>query len=270
MAGRTDPRHAQVDALSRLARVHGERGMRTAVLALVVDTRDVDLFAAWRRECEGVPASESIREDVLWLDAAQRLPVLEAFESRLRESPKAERRTLLQALRRVVAARRLLRPLDRLHWLQLRRALGDRPAVPPEPVIADSMARLPQSMRWKIGAVTAYLARVIPDGDAETGEVWRSTAIQRFMPLHTDVDPSAPDGDGLVVALEEVEALPWMLRPVLMRAWVDTALEITRRAQLTRDAADALRLTARLLDAPMPPALARHFDELGWTAMEVR
>jgi len=67
-----------------------------------------------------------------------------------------------------------------------------------------------------------------------------------------------------VRALEDVETLPWMLRPVLVRDWVDTALSTAQRARLAPQAADALRLVAGLLDSPMPPDLARHYIELAW------
>jgi len=75
---------------------------------------------------------------------------------------------------------------------------------------------------------------------------------------------STPDGDGLAHALDEVESLPWMLRPVLLRDWVDAALATGERTRLRPCAADALRLAAGLLDSPLPPELARHYIELDW------
>ena len=71
----------------------------------------------------------------------------------------------------------------------------------------------------------------------------------------------APDADGLVHALQEVQGLPWMLKPVLVRAWLDAALLHKEQGGLAPETADALRLAATLLDSPLPPELARHYVE---------
>jgi hypothetical protein len=70
-----------------------------------------------------------------------------------------------------------------------------------------------------------------------------------------------PDIDALVTALRDVQSLPWMLRPVLVRRWVDAAVALSPGGQLGEVAAEALRIAARLLDCPLPPALAVRFVE---------
>jgi hypothetical protein len=78
-----------------------------------------------------------------------------------------------------------------------------------------------------------------------------------------------PDGDQLVQAIVDVRTLSWMQRPVLVRTWVDSAIAVARRhrsgsdprVELPYEAAEALRLASRLLDTPLPPALARCFIE---------
>ena len=58
-----------------------------------------------------------------------------------------------------------------------------------------------------------------------------------------------------------LQALPWMLQPVLVRRWVDAAVVLSPPGLLHPDAAEALRIAARLLDSPLPPALAACFEE---------
>jgi hypothetical protein len=69
----------------------------------------------------------------------------------------------------------------------------------------------------------------------------------------------APDGDGLAHALQTLQTLTWMQRPLLVRGWVDAALRYSRHGRLVDGAADALRLSCSLLDCPLPPELARHY-----------
>ena len=54
---------------------------------------------------------------------------------------------------------------------------------------------------------------------------------------------------------------PWMLRPALVRGWLEQALMLSPSRRLEADAADALRLASQLLDCPLPPELARHYAE---------
>jgi hypothetical protein len=60
-------------------------------------------------------------------------------------------------------------------------------------------------------------------------------------------------------AMAGVRELSWALRPQLMRAWVEEALNHSEHGVLSMDSADALRLVANLIDTPMPPALASHY-----------
>ena len=50
-----------------------------------------------------------------------------------------------------------------------------------------------------------------------------------------------------------------MQRPVIVRNWVTTAINLSRAQRLGDLSADALRLTCGLLDSPLPPELARHY-----------
>lgn len=261
------------DALARLSRTHGAAGLRAAVLSLVVQwsaaSPGAALRAAWSAETDSTPSAEAIDADVALLSAAARLPCLEALLQRVRQGAKEDRRTLLQATRRVMAARRPIPPIDRLLWLAMRRRLGERPPAADPPAARNELRDLPLPMREQIAVVTAHLSRLVPridraaDGDAAA---WYAVVLGRLTPEAPHAPPVWPDGDALAHALLEVQTLPWMLRPVLVRAWVDAAGQVGTRVGLSQTAADALRLVAGLLDSPLPPELARRYTELNWGA----
>ena len=135
----------------------------------------------------------------------------------------------------------------------------------PTPESQNDLSQLPAATLLQVARVTAYLSRMVPGRDLAAAQAWYAEAMGRFLPKEMVPPCTPPDGDGLVHALEEVEALPWMLRPVLVRAWVDAAIATSLRARLPAGAADALRLAAGVLDSPLPPELARHYTELEWT-----
>lgn len=253
------------DALARLSRVNGPGELRAAALALVTQPSSPASFAVWIAETDGVSNAQALLDDVGQLSDATRLPSLEVLLARTRLLPKPERRALLQSTRRLMATHTPLRPIDRLHWLMMRRRLGDRAPAAAMPESHNDLSQLPPVTLLQIAKVTAYLSRMVPGRDAAAAQAWYAEAMGRFLPREMVPPCQPPDGDGLVHALEEVEALPWMLRPVLVRAWVDAAVATSLRARLPAGAADALRLIADLLDSPLPPELARHYTELEWT-----
>jgi hypothetical protein len=167
----------------------------------------------------------------------------------------------MESARRVMAADGQVRPIDRLHWLLLRQRLGEAQPVKPATDAHNDMAQLSLHMRRQIALVTAYLSRLVPDGEYATGEAWYATVMQPWLSGDALPDCVAPDADGLVNALQDVQGLPWMLKPVLVRAWIDAALQHKGVGALAPEAADALRLASTLLDSPLPPELARHYVE---------
>lgn len=252
------------EALDRLARVNGPGELHAAILALISPRDSAESFIVWTHETVFSPDASLIRQDITKLPDELRVPVLEVFLDRMRIHPREERRGLLQATRRLVAVHTPLRPVDRLHWLLMRRRLGDRPPVPLPPQSRNDLAELSKYMIGRIASVTAYLARMVPGPDAQAGLPWYEHVMTQ-LDHSGEIPPcKAPDGDGLAHALDEVEALPLMLRPVLMRGWVDAAISTSGRVRLLPVAADALRIAADLLDSPLPPELARHFTELDW------
>jgi len=145
------------------------------------------------------------------------------------------------------------------------RMLGERMPIPLPPQACNDFAELSRYMIGRVASVTAYLARMVPGPDSQAGLVWFEAVMSQLDPAGEVPPCKAPDGDGLAHALDEVQTLPMMLRPVLMRGWVDAALATSGRARLYPMASDALRMVACLLDSPMPPDLARHFAEVDWS-----
>lgn len=254
------------EALARLSRVHGPRELHAVILALISPVDSVPSFLAWSRETASSHDALLLRQDVTRLSETRRMPCLEAMLDRMRQCSKEDRRTLLRASRRVMAVHSPLRPLDRLHWLLMRHKLGNRQTLPLPPQARNELAELSRHMIGRVASVTAYLARMVPGPDDHAGLAWYA-AVMAQLDRTGDVPPcKAPDGDALAHALDEVETLPLMLRPVLMRGWVDAALATSGRARLCPMASDALRLVADLLDSPLPPELSRHFHELDWVS----
>ena len=72
-----------------------------------------------------MPDAEALRDHAANLSGAARLPWFERLLARMAEQPLESRHELLQASRRVMGARGVARPIDRLHWLAMRRAFGD-------------------------------------------------------------------------------------------------------------------------------------------------
>ncbi|MEI2679755.1 MAG: hypothetical protein V9G29_18945 [Burkholderiaceae bacterium] len=259
------------DALARLSRTQGPASLGAAVLSLIAQwdtgsTASRALRAAWNSETQSTPNAEAIDADVALLSAATRLPCLEALLQRVRRGSKDDRRALLQATRRVMAARSPTPPIYRLLWLAMRRQLGERPPAADLPAASNDLTDLPTPMRSHIAVVTAHLSRLVPGAagsDDRDGAAWYALVLERLMPQAAAM-PNWPDGDTLAHALLEVQTLPWMLRPVLVRAWVDAASQVGPRVGLSPTAADALRLVAGLLDSPLPPELARRYTEPAW------
>lgn len=268
---------AERTAIDRLARLNGALELQAAVLALLLPPGSKRAARAWEIETDGTPNADALRGDVNELSAPARLPQFEALVSRLRGQPLAERQNLLEATRRVMGARGTVRPIDRLHWLAMRQRLGAPSATGAQRAAAADLSRLPQADVSAIAAYSAFLSRLVPVDTADpppavdapvaataaaavsAGAAWYATAMAPWR-ANADIPPcQPPDSDGLVHALQALQALPWMQRPMLVRGWVTAALQHSRHGRLADTAADALRLSSTLLDSPLPPELARHY-----------
>jgi hypothetical protein len=166
-----------------------------------------------------------------------------------------------------MGARGVMRPIDRLHWLAMRQRMGDASAASTRAAATAELSQLPQREVSTIASYCAFLARMVPDepgeldatAPTEAGLAWYDAVMQPWA-KRTEIPPCAPpDTDALVYALQELQAMPWMQRPALVRGWVAGAIELSKYGRLNDIAADALRLTCSLLDSPLPPELAQHY-----------
>lgn len=260
------------DALGRLRRLTGPREKRMAVLALMISGHNPAEQALWQRMAEGLAQGAQILADVQQLRPARRVPEFERFCQGIATDPLIERRTLVEAARDLMRADGRVSPRDRFWWLALRHRMND---AHPQPMLmrpvtgqGRDLSDLQGDDRAHVAALTAYLARFIPEPEiqgllAATSRAWFARVMNRCVaPQEPTPACTIPDADALMHALAGVQELSWMLRPVLLRAWVEEALNNSPGGLLSDDTADALRLAAGLIDSPMPPALASHYPRL--------
>jgi hypothetical protein len=285
----------EIEAWARLDRLQGAGERRAVLLALAITPDSGRERQAWAEECRDVDQARLALELVERLGPMARPSALERVLHDCRRAPKAERVELLRSARRLMCADGLVGPLDRLRWLYMRQCLAEgEPGLgsradagsalgevraSPERVGAHT---LPEALKPPTSRLTSYLARMVPMADAQSkvgslGVAWHRAVMTR---LWGDEVPACrlPDGDQLVLALAQVQDLSWMQRPLLTRVWIETAFALARRRAASRSALPtppsasfsllpdvpalhALRLACRMIDAPLPPELARVFVE---------
>jgi hypothetical protein len=251
-------------AIDRLSRVHGAAELHAAILALLLPPGSRRAARAWTIETTGMPGTEGLRQHAGHLSGASRLPWFERLLARMALQPIGSRQGLLRATRRVMGARGVVRPIDRLHWLAMRRGLGE---TPPQTARTEAHADVAEWLETDVLALavyTAFLTRmVIGEAEDEAARArWYAGVMQNWQPDSEPPPFEAPDSESVFEALARLQSLSWMQRPVIVRSWVAAALKVNGGVRLDDGAADALRLTCQLLDSPQPPDLMRHFIAL--------
>ena len=249
------------DAADRLTRTHGAQELQAALLALLLQSGSRRATRAWQIEVAATPGAESLRKHVANLSGAARLPWFELLLRRMARQPLAARQELLQATRRVMGARGVARPIDRLHWLSMRRALGEVAPLAARPEAGVDVAEWLESDVLAIASYTAFLSRMIP-AEGSGGSAWYDSVMETWQPFATVPPCEPPPAEAMVDALNRLQTLSWMQRPLVVRHWMTAALRHSRGGRLGDLAADALRLSCGLLDSPHPPDLARHYISL--------
>ena len=248
-------------AAAALGHVNGTLELQATLLALMLPAGSRRAAGVWAAENESLPDAQALRAHAGHLHANARLPWFEQLLSRMRRQPLAARQSLLEASRRVMQARGSVRPIDRLHWLAMRQRLGGNAAVKAKTAASDELSQLPGDMLHAIASYSAFLSRMVPTESADDGPPWYTSVMAPWQ-ARSDLPACAPpDTDALVSALHELQTLPWMQRPLLVRGWFDAAVAHSLHRRLGSSAADALRLSCTLLDSPLPPALAKLFVE---------
>lgn len=251
-------------AADRLARLNGVNELQAAILALMLPRGSKRAARAWEIETRDTPGVGALREHARSLSGAARLPWFERLIGRMARHPIEARKLLLQTARRLMGARGVVRPIDRLHWLILRRGFGE---VIHSPVRAEANVEVTEWLESDVlalGAYTAFLARIIPEesADGSTGASWYVGVMSTWQPYEAEMRQEPVDSEEMVSALHRLQTLSWMQRPIVIRSWVTAAVRACGGVRLADPAADALRMTCQLLDSPLPPELMKHYIEI--------
>ena len=252
------------DASDRLARLHGAGELHATLLALLLPPGSKRALRAWEIETKGMPGSDALRAHAACLSGAARLPWFERLLGRTGAHPLAARQELLKAARRVMGARGVARPIDRLHWLAMRRGCGETLPLAARPESNVEVAEWLESDVLDVAAYTAFLSRMVPgeEADSAQGKGWYDEVMNTWQPFAEIPLWQPPPAAGMVEALGRLQTLSWMQRPGVVRNWVVSATRLSNGGRLCDLSADALRLTCGLLDSPLPPELARHYVSL--------
>lgn len=263
--------HAQREAQQRLQRRQGPLEIRLVLLALMMDPTNVRERKLWMQLAEPLQHASRILEDVAQLHPTMRLPEFERVTEVIRQLDLAQRRDVVVLARDLLRADGRVSPRDRLWWLTLRHRLGMKtprqPFARPVTGQGQGLLELDKTSRQQVGALTAYLARFVPHDEGSDGQLaaaslaWYAGVMARCgqAPESSRQPPPVPDTDSLMNALAAVQELSWMMRPLLLKAWVEEAFNHSPKGVLDHRTADALRLMADLVDSPLPAMLAAHY-----------
>jgi hypothetical protein len=247
------------DPAQTLGQLQGPHELHAAVLALLLPAQSQRARRAYAQEAAALPSADELLHDIDALPPGRRLGWLEQMLQRMAGQSADSRRALMESARRVMGARGTVRAIDRLYWLVMRQRLGAPPRFGGGTSV--DLAALPAAEAAHLAAFTAHLARIVPD-DAEDKPghaAWYADAMAPWCEGRELPAWHAPDSEALVHAVQWLQSLTLMQRPVLVRQWVDAAKRHSEHRRLLPGAADALRLTCTLLDSPMPPALEQHY-----------
>lgn len=266
---------ADREALQRLQGRVGPTEERLIVLALMMNAENPREAKLWRKVGEGVLQPEQILQDVSQLLPTRRVAEFERLTDRIARSPMPQRRTLVEQARDLLRADGRVSPRDRLWWLALRHRMGvqqrgGQTFMRPVTGQGQDLASLEPSDLHHVRTMSAYLARLIPAEQTDAGlpaanRAWLEAVNRR---LNADGSSQADDNpmgairtdaDALAHALAGLQELSWVLRPQLIKAWVEEAMNHSPQGLMSHETADVLRLMAGLLDAPMPPMLEAHY-----------
>jgi hypothetical protein len=259
------------EAVQRLRSLDGPLSWRAALLALMVVPDSALDRQAWCALVDNLPPPHSARlfDDIAQLPNSQRLPWFEHFARLLAPGPVAQRHELIGAARSLLTADGLVSSMDQLRWIALRHLLAGSAVAPPV-VAATEFETLDRQQVLAICVYCGFLSTLVPTpeihfdptGYGSVSQDWYDSVTAPWID-HTDVPArQGHDIDAALRALRELQAMPWLLRPMLVRSWFDGARALTDGPALHAGAADALRLSCVLLDSPVPPELGQQYIEV--------
>jgi hypothetical protein len=255
----------------RLRALDAPASWRAAVLALMVTPGSGLEREAWRALVTALPPQQSAQlfDDIAQLWSSQRLPWFEHFARRLAPQPVAQRHELIGVARRVLTADGVVSSMDQLRWIALRHLLAGSAVAPP----AAASTEFETLERQQVHAICVYcgfLSTLVPTpeitfdptGYGSVSQDWYDSVTAPWID-HADVPArQGYDIDAALRALRALQAMPWLLRPMLVRTWFDAARALTDGPWLHEGAAEALRLSCVLLDSPVPPELGQQYIEV--------
>jgi hypothetical protein len=242
---------------------------RGAVLALMADPDNATDHATWHALVDGLPQAPRLFSELAQLDAARRLPWLEHFARLLATGSVDERHELIVAARRVLIADRVVSAMDQLRWITLRHLLAGSAVAPPAAAPTE-FEQLDLHQVVSICRYCGFLSTLVPTpeitldptGYGSVSQTWYDTVTAPWVDRAQVPARHGHDIDAALRALRELQSMPWLVRPVLVRSWYDAARELTQGPVLHPGAADALRLSCTLLDCPLPPELIDQYVEV--------
>lgn len=250
------------DTWARLLRLRGPGERAALLLALLLTPGSRPEQRAWAHETRGLHRAADVLAVAEALPPAARLPALEWLLRWGAAASLPERQSNLAAVRRLMCADGRVRPLDRLLLLLVRHQLQqDTPPQLGRVRVHPDLPALPLALRQAIATVSAYLARLVPQPDDSArvgveGARWYAAVMAECWGITSPApDCHVPDGAELVQALQALQGLGWMHRPLLARAWT----EAVPPGALSLTGAEALRIACGLLDTPLPLALQQPF-----------
>lgn len=259
------------DALARLRLLSGPTQQRMAILAFMMRPDNEAEQRFWAQSTRDLHGAARILADVQALPPMFRVPEFERMLAQMAYEPVARRRELVVACRELLRADGKVSPRDRLWWLAVRHRMGEvnttQAFMRPVTGQGRDLTQLQADERSHVSGFSAYLARILPvpaEGPEPSaqGLAWyRSVMARCHLPGQPWPPCMPPDADALMHALAGTQELSWVIRPQLVRAWVEEALNHSPSGLMSSDTADALRLSAGLLDTPLPPALAVHYPK---------
>jgi hypothetical protein len=253
----------------RLAALDGRREWRAAVLALMATPDSAVDWQAWASLVPAFEGAEQLVEDVVGLPETHRLPWFEHFARCLAPGPVQGRHELVGAARSLLTADGIVTAMDQLRWIALRHLLAGSAVAPPSAAPND-FETLDVGQVNAICVYCAFLSQLVPTpevhfdptGFGSVSQSWYDTVTAPWGDRTDLLAREGHDIDAALRALRDLQAMPWLLRPMLVRSWFDAARALTDGPQLHSGAADALRLSCVLLDSPMPPELGEQYVEV--------
>ncbi len=257
------------ERLARLQALDSPLQWQLAVLAHLLGRDNARELAVWREAAQALRGADLLLDDVQSLPHCHRLPWFEHFARLLAPGPVELRHALIGAARRLMVADGMVTSAEQLQWVALRHLLAGSAVAPPTAAHAD-LADLADAPAQAVCVFSGFLSQLLPapevtldlDGLEPVGQGWYDSVTAPWADRFEAPAREPQDIDATLRALREIQALPWLLRPVLVRCWFDAARVLTEGPQLHPAAADALRLTCTLLDSPVPPELGRQYTEV--------